>query len=131
MQPKSLFSQGKVAHEASTAQFEELNCSTLHPISYPTQTLKLGHATKKLIQIMKNSAKCTSKDESDEIKNEYSLRKRIHMSICRRLYIRRRGVGLNRGIRFSRMVFRERLLFLLVAREVEVEIQTWINVSSL
>ena len=53
------------------------------------------------------------------------------MSIRRRLYIRRRGLGLNRGIRSSRMVCGERLLCLLVAREVEVEIQTWINVSSL
>ena len=81
------------------------------------------------MQIMKNSAECTSK--SDEIKNEYSLRKKLHMSICRRLYIRRRGVGLSRGIRFSRMVCGERLLCLLVTREVKVEIQTWINVSSL
>ena len=69
MQPKSLFSPGRAAHEASTAQFEELNCSTLHPISYLTQTLKLGHAAKKLMRIMKNSAECSSKDESDEIKN--------------------------------------------------------------
>ena len=53
------------------------------------------------------------------------------MSIRRRLYIRRRGVGLSRGIRFSRMVCGERLLCLLVAREVEVEIQTGVNVSSL
>ena len=85
-------------------------------------TFKLGHAAKKLIQTMKNSAECTSKDESDEIKNEYSLRKRLHMSIRRRLYIRRRGVSLSRGIRFSRRIYGERLLCLLVAREVEVEI---------
>ena len=83
------------------------------------------------MQIMKNSAECTSKDESDEIRNEYSLRKKLHMSIRRRLYIRRRGLGLNRGIRSSKMVCGERLLCLLVAREVEVEIQTWINVCSL
>ena len=69
IQPKSLFSPGKAAHEASAAQFEELNCSTLHPISYPTQTLKLGHVAKKLMRIMKNSTECSSKDESDEIKN--------------------------------------------------------------
>ena len=130
MLPKSLFSPGRAAHEASTTQFEELNCSTLHPISYPTQTLKLGHAAKKLTRIMKNSAECSSKDESDEIK-KYSLRKRLHMSIRRRLYIRRRGVGLSRGIRFSRMVCGERLLCLLVAMEVEVKIQTGVNVSSL
>ena len=83
------------------------------------------------MQIMKNSAKCTSKDESDDIRNEYSLKKRLHMSICRRLYIRRRGWGLNRGIWSSRMVCGERLLYLLVPREVEVQIQIWINVSSL
>ena len=53
------------------------------------------------------------------------------MSIRRRLYIRRREVGLSRGIRFSRMVCGERLLCLLVDRKVEVEIQTWINVSNL
>ena len=96
--------------------------STLHPINYPTRMFKLGHAAKKLIQFMKNSAECTSKDESDEIKNEYSLRKRLHVSILRRLYIRRRGVSLSRGIRFSRKIYGERLLCLLVAREVEVEI---------
>ena len=53
------------------------------------------------------------------------------MSIRRRLYIRRRGVGLSRGIRFSRMVYEERLLCLLVAREVEIKIQIEVNVSSL
>ena len=131
MQAKGLFSPGRVAHEASVAQFEELNCLTLHPISYPTRTFKLGHAAKKLIQIMKNSVKCTSKDENDEIKNEYSLRKRLHMSISIILYIRRRGVSLSRGIKFSRRICGERLLCLLIAREVEVEIQTWISVSSL
>ena len=122
MQPKSLFSPGRVAHEVSAAQFEELDFSILHPISYPTRTFKLGHAAKKLIQFMKNSAECTSKDESDEIKNEYSLRKMLHMSIRKRLYIIRRGVSLSRGIRFSRRICGERLLSLLVAREVEVEI---------
>ena len=122
MQPKSLFSPGKVAHEVSVAQFEVLNFSTLHLISYPTQTFKVRLAAKNFIQIMKNSAECTSKDESDEIKNEYSLRKRLHMSIRRRLYIRRRGVSLSRGIRFSRRICGERLLCFLVAREAEVEI---------
>ena len=35
---------------------------------------------KKLIRFMQNSAECTSRGESCEIKNEYSLRKRLHMS---------------------------------------------------
>ena len=75
MQLKSLFSPGRVAHEVSATQFEELNFLTLHPISYLTRMFKLGSTTKKLMQFMKNSAKCTSKDESDEMKNEYSLEK--------------------------------------------------------
>ena len=39
-----------------------------------------GYATKKLIRFMQNNAKCTSRGQSGEIKNEYSLRKRLHMS---------------------------------------------------
>ena len=48
------------------AQFEELDCST--------QTLK------KLIQFKQSNMKSTSRGENDEMKNEYSLRKRLHMS---------------------------------------------------
>ena len=87
MQPKSQFSSGYSSHKASApkspvAQFEELDCSThaTQPRNYSTQTLNSGYATKKLIWFMQNSAKCTSRGKSGEIKNEYSLRKRLHMS---------------------------------------------------
>ena len=115
MQPKGQISLGYLAHKASApgAQQLSLTSSTTPPrpriigvslaqasspqqyeeINCPTQTLNLGHAAKKLIQIIKNNAECTIKDESDEIKNEYSLRKRLQVSICRRLYIRRRAEG--------------------------------------
>ena len=87
MQPKSQFSSGYSSHKASAprspvAQFEELDCSThaTQPRNYSTQTLNSGYATKKLIWFMQNRAKCTSRGKSGEIKNEYSLRKRLHMS---------------------------------------------------
>ena len=107
MQPKSQFSSGNLAHKASAprspaAQFEDLNCSTqarqprsqfssgiqptephqhgFEELNYSTQTLNSGHATKKSIRFMQNNAKSTSRGESGEIKNEYSLRKRLHMS---------------------------------------------------
>ena len=68
--------------QSPAAQFEELDCSTqaIQPRSCSTQTLNLGYVAKKLIRFMQNNAKCTSKGESGEIKNEYSLRKRLHMS---------------------------------------------------
>ena len=37
------------------------------------------HAAKKSIRFMQNSENSTSRGESGEIKNEYSLRKRLHM----------------------------------------------------
>ena len=57
---------------ASAAQFEELNSSTQAPNS--------DHADKKSIQIKQNSAKSTSRGEKSEMKNEYSLRKRLQIS---------------------------------------------------
>ena len=58
--------------EPQQHSFEELNCST--------QTLNSGHAAKKSLRFIQNSAKSTSRGESGEIKNEYSLRKRLRMS---------------------------------------------------
>ena len=60
-------------------------------INYPTQTPKLGHVAKKLIQIMKNNAECTSKDESDEIKNEYSLRKKAAYVYTQKITHQKKG----------------------------------------
>ena len=57
---------------ASTAQFEKLNSST--------QALNSDHADKKSIQIEQNDVKITSRSERSKLKNEYSLRKRLHMS---------------------------------------------------
>ena len=71
-QPRSQFSSGIQPTEPQQHSFQELNCST--------QTLNLGHVAKKSIRFMQNSAKSTSRGESGEIKNEYSLRKRLHMS---------------------------------------------------
>ena len=42
--------------------------------------LNSGHAAKKSLRFIQNSAKSTSRGENDEIKNEYSLRKRLCMS---------------------------------------------------
>ena len=105
---------------------------------------------------MQNSTKRTSKGESGEIINEYSLRKRLHMSwvpspakkkkkerrqasedmrgrsdIRGKSRGRRWGVSLSGGIRFSRIVYREGFLCLLLARDVEVEVQAWIGISNL
>ena len=72
MQPRSQFSSGVQLTEPQQHGFEELNCST--------QALYSGHADEKSIRVMQNSAKNTSKGESDEIKNGYSLKRRLHMS---------------------------------------------------
>ena len=106
MQPKSQFSSGNLAHKASApkspaAQFEELNYSTqakqpksqfslsiqptepqqhsFEELNCSTQMLNSVHAAKKSIRFMQNSENSTSRGESGEIKNEYSLRKRLHM----------------------------------------------------
>ena len=52
--------------------FEELNCLT--------QALDSGHADEKSFRFMQNNAKNTSRGESDEIRNGYSLKRRLHMS---------------------------------------------------
>ena len=57
--------------EPQQHSFEELNCST--------QALNSGQADKKSIRFMLNNAKSTSRGESGEIKNEYELKKRLHM----------------------------------------------------
>ena len=44
---------------------------------------------------------------------------------------RREGVGFSRSTRFLRIIYRERVLCLLVTWEVEVEVQAWVHVSSL
>ena len=72
MQPRSQFSSGVQPTEPQQHSFEELNCST--------QALNSGHADEKSIRFMQNSAKSTSRSKSNEIKNGYSLKKRIHMS---------------------------------------------------
>ena len=41
--------------------------------------LNSGHAAKKSIRFMQNSAKSARRGESGEIKNECSLRKKLHM----------------------------------------------------
>ena len=106
-QPNEVVQLKQSAHGASTAQFEGLNCSTqarqpksqfnsgiqpmepqqhsVEKLNYSTQTLNLGHAAKKSLRFMQNSTKSTSRGENDEIKNEYSLRKRLHMSGVPRL----------------------------------------------
>ena len=144
MQPKSQFSSSNLAHKASTpkspaAQFEELNYSTqarqpksqfssgiqptepqqhsFEKLGCSTQTLNSGHVAKKSLRFIQNSAKSTSRGESGEIKNEYSLRKRLRMSgvpspktkKSKRRYVRKvrhqrkeqrgkKGVGLSGGI---------------------------------
>ena len=72
MQPMIQFNSGIQPTEPQQHSFEELNCST--------QALNSGHADKKSIRFMQNSAKSTSRGESGEIKNEYALKKRLHMS---------------------------------------------------
>ena len=71
-QPRNQFNSGIQPTKPQQHSFEELSCST--------QTLSSGHATKKSIRFMQNNAKSTSRGESGEIKNKYSLRKRLHMS---------------------------------------------------
>ena len=107
MQPKSQFSLGNLAHKASTprspvAQFKELGCSTramqhrsqfssgvqltepqqhsFEELNCSTQAFNSSHADEKSIRFMQNSTKNTSRGESNEIKNGYSLKKRLHMS---------------------------------------------------
>ena len=107
MQPKSQFNSGNLAYKAlaprsPATQFKELDCSTqamqprnqfssdIQPtkpqqhsfkeLKCSTQALNSGHADEKSIRFMQNSAKSTSRGESNEIKNGYSLKKRLHMS---------------------------------------------------
>ena len=106
MKPKSQFSSGYSAHKASAPGAQQLSLTSsttlLRPCSpgvssaqassprspaaqfegpdYSTQTLNSGYAAEKLIRFMQNNAKCTSIGENGEIKNQYSLRKRLHMS---------------------------------------------------
>ena len=72
MQPRSQFSLGIQPTKPQQHNFEELNCST--------QTLNSSHAAKESIRFIQNNAKSTSRGESGEIKNEYLLKKRLHMS---------------------------------------------------
>ena len=72
MQPRSQFSSSIQSTEPQQHSFEELHCSN--------QMLNSGHVATKSIWFIQNSAKSTSRGESGEIKNEYSLRKRLHMS---------------------------------------------------
>ena len=72
MQPKSQFNLGVQPTEPQQHSFEEINCST--------QALDSGHADEKSIRFMQNSVKNTSRGENDEIKNGYSLNRRLHMS---------------------------------------------------
>ena len=70
--PRSLSS---TVLKSSTAQLRP--CS---PGASSAQTLNSGHVDKKSIQFIQNSAKSAIRGESGEIKNEYSLRKMLHMS---------------------------------------------------
>ena len=72
MQPRSQLSSGVQPTEPQQHNFEEINCST--------QALDSGHADEKSIRFMQNNAKNTSRGESDEIKNGYSLKRRLHMT---------------------------------------------------
>ena len=141
-QPRSQFSSGIQPTEPQQHSFEELN--------YSTQTLNSGHAAKKSIRFMQNRAKSTSRGESGEIKNKYSLRKRLHMSEVpspkkkkkktttttrsKQRYVReirhqrkeqrvKKVSGPQRGIWFSIIVCGEGLFHLFVARDAEVEVQ--------
>ena len=73
--PRSLSS---TVLKSSTAQLRP--CS---PGASSAQMLNSGHVDKKSIQFIQNSAKSASRGESGEIKNEYSLRKKLHMSWVR------------------------------------------------
>ena len=64
---------------SSTQAFSPRSLSSI-VLNSSTLALDSGHADEKSIRFMQNSAKNTSRGESDEIKNGYSLNRRLHMS---------------------------------------------------